>query len=232
MKVSRLSCLVRSTIAHASQRRFVLGPPAADLDPDLQIDLAAEKPLHVETRGGRDSLQLAPARSDDDRLVSLSSHHDGGVNPPHAALVLEFLDFHAGAVGKLRAQKAKQLFAQEFRGEKPLVAVGQGVLGMDRGLLGQVALQRAQELVEPLAATGADRHDFLELCFARHLFQEREQIRGCGRVDLVHDQKQRNAHGDLNKIDRKSTRLNSSHANISYAVFCLKKKNTNGTLYI
>src|SRR3712207_8873464 len=30
------------------------------------------------------------------------------------------------------------------------------------------------------------------------------------------------AHGVL---DRKSTRLNSSHANISYAVFCLKKKN-------
>src|SRR3712207_7097718 len=28
------------------------------------------------------------------------------------------------------------------------------------------------------------------------------------------------------QIDRKSTRLNSSHANISYAVFCLKKKNT------
>src|SRR5947209_15201529 len=28
----------------------------------------------------------------------------------------------------------------------------------------------------------------------------------------------------LAKKDRKSTRLNSSHANISYAVFCLKKK--------
>src|SRR3712207_6884812 len=28
-------------------------------------------------------------------------------------------------------------------------------------------------------------------------------------------------------VDRKSTRLNSSHANISYAVFCLKKKNKN-----
>src|SRR3712207_7611229 len=27
------------------------------------------------------------------------------------------------------------------------------------------------------------------------------------------------------QADRKSTRLNSSHANISYAVFCLKKKN-------
>src|SRR3712207_8257436 len=30
-------------------------------------------------------------------------------------------------------------------------------------------------------------------------------------------------------IDRKSTRLNSSHANISYAVFCLKKKKKNLT---
>src|SRR3712207_7072555 len=28
----------------------------------------------------------------------------------------------------------------------------------------------------------------------------------------------------LARADRKSTRLNSSHANISYAVFCLKKK--------
>src|SRR5947209_11796783 len=28
------------------------------------------------------------------------------------------------------------------------------------------------------------------------------------------------------RADRKSTRLNSSHANISYAVFCLKKKKT------
>src|SRR3712207_6941617 len=31
--------------------------------------------------------------------------------------------------------------------------------------------------------------------------------------------------------DRKSTRLNSSHANISYAVFCLKKKKTQTPLY-
>src|SRR3712207_8098168 len=29
----------------------------------------------------------------------------------------------------------------------------------------------------------------------------------------------------VHRQDRKSTRLNSSHANISYAVFCLKKKN-------
>src|SRR3712207_7987560 len=46
-------------------------------------------------------------------------------------------------------------------------------------------------------------------------------------------------HGDVGRLsqladdrrDRKSTRLNSSHANISYAVFCLKKKKTISTPY-
>src|SRR3712207_8377815 len=37
-----------------------------------------------------------------------------------------------------------------------------------------------------------------------------------GHFDVEDDEQQRQ--------DRKSTRLNSSHANISYAVFCLKKK--------
>src|SRR3712207_7792224 len=32
---------------------------------------------------------------------------------------------------------------------------------------------------------------------------------------------------EITNLDRKSTRLNSSHANISYAVFCLKKKKNN-----
>src|SRR3712207_6877960 len=35
--------------------------------------------------------------------------------------------------------------------------------------------------------------------------------------------------GDALERDRKSTRLNSSHANISYAVFCLKKKKQHPT---
>src|SRR3712207_7761446 len=39
---------------------------------------------------------------------------------------------------------------------------------------------------------------------------------GCG------DRREKAGSGD--ELDRKSTRLNSSHANISYAVFCLKKK--------
>src|SRR2546430_44301 len=35
----------------------------------------------------------------------------------------------------------------------------------------------------------------------------------------------------LTDVDRKSTRLNSSHSQISYAVFCLKKKKYNHTYY-
>src|SRR3712207_8620452 len=54
-----------------------------------------------------------------------------------------------------------------------------------------------------------------------------------GRLDVVGQTGQRSGHrGLLPRVravhtpgeDRKSTRLNSSHANISYAVFCLKKK--------
>src|SRR3712207_6971731 len=37
---------------------------------------------------------------------------------------------------------------------------------------------------------------------------------------------------DARGRDRKSTRLNSSHANISYAVFCLKKKKKNRQIYL
>src|SRR3712207_6856965 len=46
-------------------------------------------------------------------------------------------------------------------------------------------------------------------CHAQHV-HAREQQHGERRSEIVED--------------RKSTRLNSSHANISYAVFCLKKK--------
>src|SRR3712207_7017647 len=39
------------------------------------------------------------------------------------------------------------------------------------------------------------------------------------------------ATGTVARVDRKSTRLNSSHANISYAVFCLKKKKLHAKRY-
>src|SRR3712207_8810725 len=51
-----------------------------------------------------------------------------------------------------------------------------------------------------------------------------------GAAELVGQVEHAQAHRDClsaghgSPLDRKSTRLNSSHANISYAVFCLKKK--------
>src|SRR5690348_17739889 len=41
----------------------------------------------------------------------------------------------------------------------------------------------------------------------------------------------RPARGGARRQDRKSTRLNSSHPSISYAVFCLKKKKKNKTIH-
>src|SRR2546429_7392819 len=50
---------------------------------------------------------------------------------------------------------------------------------------------------------------------------ERRHARGCFSVRIRHGP------GRLQRaLDRKSTRLNSSHGYISYAVFCLKKKKT------
>src|SRR3712207_8073226 len=53
----------------------------------------------------------------------------------------------------------------------------------------------------------------------------REVVRRLEQLRTLADRREPDARGD-----RKSTRLNSSHANISYAVFCLKKKKKNSSL--
>src|SRR3712207_8866342 len=84
-------------------------------------------------------------------------------------------------------------------------------------------------------------HDALPICDApgvgvehrhdRHRDVLDAQAEGVGRHDAHGVQERRavrvdDALGVAGGADRKSTRLNSSHANISYAVFCLKKKTT------
>src|SRR5688572_31818423 len=51
----------------------------------------------------------------------------------------------------------------------------------------------------------------------------RQRRAGPERADLLPHRLGRDARAE--NLDRKSTRLNSSHSQISYAVFCLKKKN-------
>src|SRR3712207_7971790 len=68
--------------------------------------------------------------------------------------------------------------------------------------------QLAVELVDEVAAVGED-----------------EDATGPAGLDEAERGDRLSGAGRVLEPDRKSTRLNSSHANISYAVFCLKKKN-------
>src|SRR3712207_8358986 len=74
-------------------------------------------------------------------------------------------------------------------------------------------------------------HDALPICRERHPAGGLLALRGAGPVaggQREHPVPDPGDHRDDAGVpapeDRKSTRLNSSHANISYAVFCLKKK--------
>src|SRR5699024_12739421 len=61
----------------------------------------------------------------------------------------------------------------------------------------------------------------LQAQFHHHIFKKR--LEG-SRLPLLGDGHRHGAAQPVGKGDRKSTRLNSSHVSISYAVFCLKKK--------
>src|SRR5688572_31059754 len=62
-----------------------------------------------------------------------------------------------------------------------------------------------------------------------HVVARRSDSGARGRDDLDPAAVRSARDGELE--DRKSTRLNSSHSQISYAVFCLKKKKNNKTAY-
>src|SRR3712207_8634703 len=77
---------------------------------------------------------------------------------------------------------------------------------------------QARERALHRAVERRQRHDFAEQA-------ELQRLVGSDLAPGVHDVQQA-----LGREDRKSTRLNSSHANISYAVFCLKKKKTKSSI--
>src|SRR3712207_7247169 len=71
------------------------------------------------------------------------------------------------------------------------------------------------------AALGPPAVAVLERAAEDDVGQRADEPRGLGQADELRWWEQPPL-----RVDRKSTRLNSSHANISYAVFCLKKKTT------
>src|SRR5436309_5388853 len=95
---------------------------------------------------------------------------------------------------------------------------------------------REQAKVAPLDDGQLERQHNLETGMSR-AFEEIEELEDEARdglaalasdpryIERIHDGDPRPTSGDPRLQDRKSTRLNSSHVKISYAVFCLKKKN-------
>src|SRR3712207_8363479 len=73
-------------------------------------------------------------------------------------------------------------------------------------------LFRSLEQIIALRRTSEDQTSYVKQLFDKGINKIAQKV-GEEAVELVIEAK-----------DRKSTRLNSSHANISYAVFCLKKK--------
>src|SRR5699024_11719652 len=61
-------------------------------------------------------------------------------------------------------------------------------------------------------------------CVIEYLTLANQRIKYVYRVNINNDRRIE-VERDGIELDRKSTRLNSSHVSISYAVFCLKKKN-------
>src|SRR5688572_32511995 len=72
---------------------------------------------------------------------------------------------------------------------------------------------------------GAGGGGFAAFQHADLLLEDRDGGVGVAPVDVARLVAEGHVH-PLVDVDRKSTRLNSSHSQISYAVFCLKKKNT------
>src|SRR5438876_12255455 len=66
-------------------------------------------------------------------------------------------------------------------------------------------------------------HDALPICCRAFCLAKPEEIR----QEEGASEPEPSMHPLLAGLDRKSTRLNSSHPSISYAVFCLKKKKNN-----
>src|SRR3712207_8585668 len=79
----------------------------------------------------------------------------------------------------------------------------------------------------PISKTGMGKQD------GDKALREAEQLAAMGKISEIIGKRAQQLSGEITvevssgkQGDRKSTRLNSSHANISYAVFCLKKTNT------
>src|SRR5699024_11440380 len=79
-----------------------------------------------------------------------------------------------------------------------------------------------QEMLKDLFAETIQ--EMLEAELDEHLGYDRYDIQNKNTTNSRNGHRSKKVRSDFGEVDRKSTRLNSSHVSISYAVFCLKKK--------
>src|SRR5256886_3682064 len=168
------------------------------------------------------------ALPDDPRLPGLMAIRDGGLARAIPALgleqgggglELELCGYHPGARATLEARAGRRRFAVKAFADDP---APEAALYQTLGAAGLAGDSGAR--VPPLLAWD---HDLRVLVIGwlegptTHELVKQGQGRRAG--ELAAQWVQRTVSLPVNLGDRKSTRLNSSHSQISYAVFCLKK---------
>src|SRR5947207_11158682 len=135
------------------------------------------------------------------------------VQVPFCQTKCTYCNFHTGVVASSRFRPYVEAVCREIREHRLLLeAVGANWPGHLRG--GGVAREtRSEDLAVDTVYIGGGTPSLLDPV---HL----QNILNAIRASFAADQA---------GSDRKSTRLNSSHTVISYAVFCLKKKNKKST---
>src|ERR1035437_10209059 len=146
----------------------------------------------------------------------------GALYEAQAAQVAQLLQFQFEDLGGGGIEARDLLLRQAQALHQLDIAQGfRGGAGQRGGLAHDVLLHFFYLAAQPLAQPAEKRH-------GRQVGRHHAPVHARGVDDDEYQADQRgedqvDRHGDQ-LLDRKSTRLNSSHANISYAVFCLKKK--------
>src|SRR5579862_59272 len=175
-----------ASISQSGQHSLVARPAALDAHPHLEEHLAAEQTLHVGARLRRDRLHPPAAVADHDRALARLLDDDRRMDAPKVTFVLEAVDDDRRSIRHLLAEQPEQLLANEFRGEKALVAIGDLRFGIERRPFRQRAHDLARQRVEIDTLLRRDRNDRGEIAKRRDLRNARQQCRFIGdRVDLV-----------------------------------------------
>src|SRR5690606_5379900 len=179
-------------------------------DDDQVRSLKAARVLVEPREAARDPGDAALAAVDRLELLERRLDDGGDGRRRTAKLRIRYTeDLRLGLVEQLECVRRRVVGFAHERGHLLDELAKQIFLGDDAGVVLHVRRRGdlGRELREVVGTT-----DLLQLGPPPHLLRERDQIDRIAPLEKIRHR------------DRKSTRLNSSHVKISYAVFCLKKK--------